>query len=427
MHIVIATSGTHGDVRPFVALAHGVLAHGHTVTIAGSTDFENFVQANGVAYQCLQGSISDLLNMEGVSISSPFALLRSLPKLYKTGMALYQDGLQNIWDICRGEDGGVKPDIIIAHPKCTYAEDSAEALGIPCVMAAFQPLDATQEFPMIAFGGGDFGGWLNRLSYKLVALQARVQLKRRNEIRVGQMGLPKKSARKIWQDYKSRTTLYAFSKYVQEVPQDWPDNKIISGFWPLSPHSDWRVEGALQDFLTGGAPVYIGFGSMPISAHKTIAGIVSGLKDWGGRAIIGVGHGKGAKIWRDLVGDDPNLFCLTSAPHDKLFAHVSGVVTHGGAGSTHAGLLAGRPTWTVPHAMDQFFWGRKVFEAGCGPRPIKFSKVTQTDIATHIADLVSNPLYAQQAQSMAVKMNAENGIENTVQWIEHYVARYKPT
>jgi len=46
------------------------------------------------------------------------------------------------------------------------------------------------------------------------------------------------------------------------------------------------------------------------------------------------------------------VFMLGNVPHDWLFKHVSCVVHHG-AGTTAAGIAAGRPTVVVPFFGDQ--------------------------------------------------------------------------
>jgi len=42
------------------------------------------------------------------------------------------------------------------------------------------------------------------------------------------------------------------------------------------------------------------------------------------------------------------------------------VCHHGGAGTTAAGLRAGKPTVIVPFFGDQFFWGQRVRDIGVG-------------------------------------------------------------
>ena len=58
-------------------------------------------------------------------------------------------------------------------------------------------------------------------------------------------------------------------------------------------------------------------------------------------------------VQKGWAGMDPenvpkDIIFIGSAPHDKLFPLCSVVVHHGGAGTTAAGLRAGRPTVIVP-------------------------------------------------------------------------------
>jgi sterol 3beta-glucosyltransferase len=60
------------------------------------------------------------------------------------------------------------------------------------------------------------------------------------------------------------------------------------------------------------------------------------------------------------------IYWVKSVPHDWLFPKMSGVVHHGGAGTTAAGLRAGIPTVVKPFFGDQFFWGERLEEMGIG-------------------------------------------------------------
>ncbi len=55
-----------------------------------------------------------------------------------------------------------------------------------------------------------------------------------------------------------------------------------------------------------------------------------------------------------------SIYPLKSIPHDWLFPQLAGVVHHGGAGTTAAGLRAGCPTIIHPFSLDQFFWADRV-------------------------------------------------------------------
>jgi UDP:flavonoid glycosyltransferase YjiC (YdhE family) len=80
--------------------------------------------------------------------------------------------------------------------------------------------------------------------------------------------------------------------------------------------------------------------------------IFKAIEKAGIRAIV-------SKGWGGLGGDNlkvpENIYMIGNCPHDWLFTHVSVVVHHGGAGTTAAGLRAGKPTVVVPFFGDQPF------------------------------------------------------------------------
>ena len=74
------------------------------------------------------------------------------------------------------------------------------------------------------------------------------------------------------------------------------------------------------------------------------------------------------------------------------------VCHHGGAGTTAAGLRAGKPTVILPFFGDQFFWGSIVEKIGAGPSPIPGKDVT-------VEQLVEALKFAQETH---VKKAAED-------------------
>jgi sterol 3beta-glucosyltransferase len=88
---------------------------------------------------------------------------------------------------------------------------------------------------------------------------------------------------------------------------------------------------------------------------------------------------------------------IEAAPHDWLFPQCSVVVHHGGAGTTAAGLRAGKPTVIVPFFGDQYFWGRTVAAMGLGPHPVPFSVFSSEKLAEAI----------KEASTVEIKAKAE--------------------
>jgi len=114
----------------------------------------------------------------------------------------------------------------------------------------------------------------------------------------------------------------------------------------------------------------------------------------------------------------PTIFATGSLPHSWLLPHCSGVVHHGGFGTTSAGFRAGIPALVIPHIADQFYWGQRIHELGVGPQPIRRAKMDPNSLAASLAELVWNEQLHAAAATLGEKIRAENGVENAVQLIE---------
>ena len=90
---------------------------------------------------------------------------------------------------------------------------------------------------------------------------------------------------------------------------------------------------------------------------------------------------------------------------------------HGGAGTTAAGLRAGRPTVICPFAADMPFWGERVHALGAGCKPIPHKQLTAEKLASAICE-VMQPQIQQNAKALGKKIRAEDGIANAVARIE---------
>jgi sterol 3beta-glucosyltransferase len=89
--------------------------------------------------------------------------------------------------------------------------------------------------------------------------------------------------------------------------------------------------------------------------------IIEAVKKSGVRAIVSKGwSSRGKEQKQTHVEYPPEIYPLDSVPHDWLFPQCAGVVHHGGAGTTAAGLRAGIPTLIRPFFGDQFFWAERV-------------------------------------------------------------------
>lgn len=192
-------------------------------------------------------------------------------------------------------------------------------------------------------------------------------------------------------------------------PRDWNHHISVAGFYFLNLASNYTPEPDLAAFLADGEPpVYIGFGSIVVDDPNAMTTMIfDAVKITGKRALVSKGWGG---LGADDIGKPDGVFMLGNCPHDWLFKHVSAVVHHGGAGTTAAGIAAGRPTVVVPFFGDQAFWGSMVSRAGAGPDPIPYKDLNAEKLAGAINEALK-PDTLDRAQELCDKIKQENGTQ----------------
>ncbi len=99
---------------------------------------------------------------------------------------------------------------------------------------------------------------------------------------------------------------------------------------------------------------------------------------------------------------------------------VSAVCHHGGAGTTAAGLRAGKPSIIIPFFGDQFFWGDAVAKNGAGPSPLHGKAVTIDKLAQAFKD-VHKPKMRSAAVRIREALLHEDGCANALKMFHAYL------
>lgn len=418
MHVLILTLGSHGDVQPFVALARGLQAAGHRATLCAPRHFEGFVGGHGVAYAPMDNGFVELLSTLETraaveDMGSLPGALRTLWRLMPQANALQRKVFDDAWAAARA----ARPDLLLFHSKLAAAPDIAHALGVPAVMALLFPQFArTGDFPAVGLPNLP-GRALRRGSYSLVhAIAGRVSRKPVMAWReaAGLGPRPRGLGLLSMPDGAPIPLLHGTSPALCPPPSDWPAHALAFGDWPLDDGDGFTPDPALQGFLDAGPPpVYVGFGSMAgRNPEKKAAIVLEALRLAGVRALIGRG-------WGGLAPADlpPTVHAIGHVPHGWLFPRVAAVVHHGGAGTTHAGLRAGRPTVVCPFFGDQPFWGRRVHALGAGPAPVPQKKLDPPRVAAAITAATTDPAIARAAATLGERLRAETGVADAVRWL----------
>ncbi len=420
MKIFIATVGTRGDVQPYVALGKGLRAAGHDVTLATCERFRGFVEEHGLGYGHVNDEIMQLVDSDvgkelmekatGVPqiIAANFRLMRRVGPM--------QERLLNdIWEAARA----CEPDLILFHPKAVLGPAIAEKLDIEAALASPIPMIVpTGDFPCAGFPVAPLGRAYNRMTYGFVNMFMRLIAGRYVRKWRRQTATPPRGRNfdiLHSPDGEIAPAIFAYSNHVIPRPSDWPDQVAATGYWFLETGGDWRPTPELTDFLEAGpAPIYVGFGSMSgRNPDQKARMFVDALVRSGHRGVLARGWGG-----LDAAELPDTILAIEEAPHDWLFPRMAAVVHHGGAGTTAAGLRAGRPTLICPFFADQPFWGRQVERIGAGPAPIMQKKLTTERLVAAFDTLMNDKAMKSKAAEIGARISAENGVENAIRFIE---------
>ncbi|QDU33724.1 MurG-like transferase [Poriferisphaera corsica] len=424
MRVMIATVGSRGDVQPYVALGVGLKEAGHEVVVCCPSSFKEFVEGYGLRYGYMNNEVIDLIQSDlgkelTENLTNIVKTINAFFRLYKQMGPMQQRMIDDGGEVAKE----FEPDVVVYHPKASggpwYAElvDGKAMMAVPMGMMV-----PSGEKPCIGFPNLRLG-WLNRLTYKLVMWLSMKGIRKHIEAWRENMGLKGRSIYRnlvFKRDGEMLPVMHCYSGLVGDEPRDWPEQSVATGYWFLERNDGWIADEGLVKFLeSGDGPiVYVGFGSMSgKNPERRAKAVVEGLLKAGARGVISKGWGGMAS------GELPDsIYEIDDVPHDWLFEKVDVVVHHGGAGSTAAGLRAGKPTIVCPFFGDQPYWGKRVWELGVGPRPIPQRKITGEKLTQAIREVLSDEKMKQKAKVLGEQLRVENGVGEGVKFVEKYGA-----
>lgn len=419
MRITMSTIGSTGDVRPYVLLGSELKKRGHEVTIATFPPFEGMIREAGLGFYPLSGDVIRVMD----SVMKPG--VNGVNYLHQVEMALKDVAPQLLNDLLHSCDHA---EALICTFFGSLYYSIAEKYRIPCIQTQYFPMDPNDIAPISSAPGQHLGKAWNRTTYKLGylligALEHRYLTAWRKE---NGMTVRKLRTRP---DYviggHTIPVIYAMSPLVMPRPASWDEHIHMSGFWCSEESQPYTPPEDLTAFLDAGEPpIYIGFGSMVSgNMNKTFTIVLRAVRAAKVRAVISLGWA-GEKMH---LKSTKNVYFGDYIPHDWLFPRVSAVVHHGGAGTTAAGLRAGKPTLVIPFGGDQPFWGARVEALGCGPHPLRRDSLTVQRLTKALLDLKHHSSYRVAAEELGERLRTEHGTENAADLVERELAAWLQT
>lgn len=397
MKIILATFGSRGDVQPTLALALALHQAGHEVVLAGPPEKEAWAISLGCPYFPLGNDITRFVDdMEkSYTLRSALSFVQFIRQETISQFEVFERLLPGT-------------DLVIGSSLVFSLSTVSEYLGLPYRFIAFTPQMMPSRFhPFPAFHSQWFPGWMNRLTWKIGQILGRLDTTRLLNQKRKQYGLPpiKDSLPHILGPH----LLVASDPEVAPVPPDVTIPFSQTGYLHLSqPEQDLL---SLTAFLEKGPkPVYVGFGSMPKGDQMmALPIVVKAAKELGVRLVV-------AKFWDDPVpfASSEGLLFIKQYPHLHLFPHMAAIIHHGGAGTTATSARSGVPQIVVPHVLDQYYWGNKVYQARLGPKPIPRSALSVSQLTQALATCLTDQKIQEATQKASENIQRTDSLKRTM-------------
>jgi UDP:flavonoid glycosyltransferase YjiC (YdhE family) len=401
MKIAIATCGTRGDIQPLIALAQALARRGHQALIAAPPEHGVWVEDCGCPFQALGSDFTEML--------SRYPQVHTLRPMMDFLGILRSEIRKQLSQLPRIIEGA---DLVLGASLCCGLRTAAELKDIPYGYVAMAPqILPSSHHPFVALKSQNLPPWLNRLSWEMARLLDRMNFtalinKERRRLNLAPV-------KDILRHILGCHVMVASDPVLAEVPPDVELDYIQTGYLHLQ--TDQRMPGQLEKFLaTGPAPIYFGFGSMSTSGQEALVALIQTcLKLTRQRGIL-----SGFRFDTTGVRDSQNCLFVDEVPHPQLFTRLAAVVHHGGSGTTATAALAGVPQIIVPHILDQYYWGQRVFRCGLGPKPIRRSLLTAGRLAKAIDECVSGQRYYGRASEIAEAVKKQDSLRLAVDYLE---------
>ena len=352
---LLITTGSRGDVQPFLVLARALSEAGAHPVVAAPRRFDNLAARFGVEFIGLDDSILDL--QDELVGAGPVRAVRSLGRI----RPLMRRWLNDLAELAHGEAG--RADIAVFTQKVLGGASLAERLKIPGLPAQLIPTGPpTSAFraPLAPVGTPRL---LRRASWLLVGAAEAPWGRMVAQWRSARLGLKTRPI-PFSRIVATRGILSAWSPRLLAAPPEWHSSQSPLGFWRS--RETGTLPPDIERFLADGPPpVVIGFGSMRHDDPARLAReVVDGLRRAGRRGILLAG-------WSGLsVSGGGDILAVEEAPLGGLLPRAAAIVHHGGVGTVGAALHAGTPQVISPFFGDQSFWAGRLRELGVAPRPL---------------------------------------------------------
>jgi len=359
--ILLATTGSAGDVYPFLALGRALRARGHRAVLLAPLEFEPLTRRLGLDFTPLEPEECDssqaapsvnksLLSRLGRSAVHP--LLSRWRKLARasTVVPLLRPAYQAIAQHVRPG----RTVVVVATAPVLGARIAHDYLGVPLVTVHLSPVSLRSAFVAPCQPPVRLPTWLSpalkRVSYRLLDSLILDPLLAGSVNRLrAELGLS--GVQRILHEWRHspQRVIGLFPSWFAPPQPDWPKVARLTGFLFDERANLTDLSPEIELFLRSGpAPIVVTPGSAIRSAYRFFAESIRACVQLKRRALLLTPH-------RDQIPDTlpEGVRHFEYAPFNRIFARASALIHTGGIGTAAQALSAGIPQIVMPLKNDQ--------------------------------------------------------------------------
>ncbi|KAF0845237.1 glycosyltransferase [Nocardia caishijiensis] len=419
MRFLLAFNGTRGDIQPAVVVGSELQRRGHDVLVGAPPNLGEFVAAAGLAtapfgYDTHAHMNSDVVRAK-LRTGGPRQRWRAFAEIRDLGWA---QAVGDMRELHKGAEA-----ILTGFVTEQIAAPFAEAAGAACISLHHAPIRPNSTVSPVPAALSGVPPVVTRASWWLTDTAMWLLTRDRQNTLRADLGIAGEVARSP----RDRLEIQAYDpRLCPELVDEWSPSRPFVGFLDLAADQRARIGADTGDpdlpawIAAGSAPVYFGFGSMPVpDPGAVVDAIVRASARLGVRALISTG-------WAGLtVPESPDVRLVGALDHQRILPLCRAAVHHGGAGTTAAVLRAGIPALVCWVGSDQPYWGDRCVHHGVGATT-RLRGLTADTLVRELTTVLA-PEPARAAKALGAELiTPEQAVRHCADLVEEYTMASRP-
>lgn len=411
MRVYLATTGSHGDVHPYLGIGQVLQRRGHDVVVFTNAHFRQEVEAAGLTHQEIAA---------GVDLRGALADARSCSPRRRAQRVLWLllDAIPTVIAPLRRAIAAARPDVVLAHNLCFGVRWLCEELGIPHALGVVSPqlwLSSKAFVPAPQKRPGrlqeQLGRWAIPVFRALMPFSVDLLF---NRLRRRHGFAPQKRAYERDLMGGDRN-LGLWSRHFRPTTSEDPPHGTVCGFvWYDQGLAGTTLAPEIQNFLDAGQPpIVFTLGTATATCSPTFfETAVAVCRRLGRRGLLLTGQRETSTT---LLS--PDVLATRYAPYSLVLPRAAAVVQHAGVGTIALALRAGCPAVVVPQAYDQFCNAVYAVKHGVATW-LDYRQVAPEPLTAALVPVLQDAAYRERTRDLGQRIAAGDGALRAAEILE---------